>query len=314
MGRNHRNQLGFESLERRALMAGDVFVAIEGELLRVEGDNLSNQVTLTQTSAGDLVVSGQNGTTINGLPSVRFARPAINAAEIRMEGGDDTVVLRGLRLANDLFVDLGAGNDRLTSPATSPISVGANAAIYGEAGNDTVQLNRAKVFEDLYIDGGLGALSATVTDASIDKSMTIVGDEANDSVSVVGSTIGLGLAIETKGGSDTVRVSQFSAFNLFVNADSNGTVGRDVVNISNASVVEDISIFTGAGDDVVRMTSTSSNKVTVSLDQGNDRLEATDVVAATDIIFEGGAGFDTLLETDVFASIFRDYKEFERIL
>ncbi|MCU0713951.1 MAG: hypothetical protein MUC43_17975, partial [Pirellula sp.] len=79
MGRDHRNRLGFESLERRALMAGDVFVAIEGELLRVEGDNLANQVTLAQTSTGDLVVSGQNGTTINGLPSVRFARAVINA-------------------------------------------------------------------------------------------------------------------------------------------------------------------------------------------------------------------------------------------
>ena len=309
-----RNRLGFESLERRALMAGDVFVAIEGELLRVEGDNLANQVTLAQSSTGDLVVSGQNGTTINGLPSVRFARPVINAAEIRMEGGDDAVVLRGLRVANDLFVDLGAGNDRLTSPATAPISVGANALIYGEAGNDTVLLNRAKVFEDLYIDGGIGALTATITNSSIDKSMTIVGDEANDSISVVGSTVGLNLSIETKGGSDTVRISQLQAFSLLINTDSNGAVGRDVVNISNASVVEDIGIFTGAGDDVVRMTGTTSNKVTVSLDQGNDRLEATNVVAATDIIFEGGAGIDTLLETDVFASIFRDYKEFERIL
>ncbi len=36
----------------------------------------------------------------------------------------------------------------------------------------------------------------------------------------------------------------------------------------------------------MRMTGTTSNKVTVSLDQGNDRLEATSVVAATDIIFE----------------------------
>lgn len=314
MGFHKRNRLGFESLERRALMAGDVFVAIEGELLRVEGDNLANQVTLSQTIAGDLVVSGQNGTTINGMPSVRFVRPVINAAEIRMEGGDDAVVLRGLQLANDLFVDLGAGNDRLTSPAAAPISVGANASIYGEAGNDTIQLNRTKVFENLYIDGGLGALAATVADASIDKSMTIVGDEANDSLSVIGSTIGLDLSIETKGGSDTVRVSQLKALSLFINTDSNAAVGRDVVNISNASVVEDIGVFTGAGDDVVRLTDTSSNKVTVSLDQGNDRLEATNVVAATDIIFEGGAGFDTLLETDVFASLFRDYKEFERIL
>jgi hypothetical protein len=177
-----------------------------------------------------------------------------------------------------------------------------------------VQLNRAKVFEDLYIDGGIGALTATITNSSIDKSMAIVGDEANDSVSVVGSTVGLNLSVETKGGSDTVRISQLQAFSLLINTDSNGAVGRDVVNISNASVVEDIGIFTGAGDDVVRMTATSSNKVTVSLDQGNDRLEATNVVAATDIIFEGGAGIDTLLETDVFASIFRDYKEFERIL
>lgn len=314
MGLSHRQRLGFESLERRALMAGDVFVAIEGELLRVEGDNLANQVTLSQSIAGDLVVSGQNGTTINGMPSVRFVRPVINAAEIRMEGGDDAVVLRGLQLANDLFVDLGAGNDRLTSPAAAPISVGASASIYGEAGNDTIQLNRTKVFQDLYIDGGIGALAATVTDASIDKSMIIVGDEANDSVSVVGSTIGLDLSIETKGGSDTVRVSQLKAFSLFINTDSNGAIGRDVVNISNASIVEDLGVFTGAGDDVVRLTDTTSNKVTVSLDQGNDRLEATNVVAATDIIFEGGAGFDTLLETDVFASIFRDYKEFERIL
>lgn len=314
MGRNQRNRLGFESLERRALMAGDVFVAIEGELLRVEGDNLGNQVTLAQTSSGDLVVSGQNGTTINGLPSVRFVRPIINAAEVRMEGGDDTVVLRGLRIANDLFADLGAGNDRLVSPAVAPITVGASALIYGEAGNDTIQLNRAAILQDLYVDGGLGTLSVSIADSSVDNSMAIFGDEGNDTINVTGTRVGFDVAIETKGGSDTVRVAQLQAFHLLINTDSNGATGRDVVNVSNATLQGDIGIFTGAGDDVVRMTGTTSNKVTVSLDQGNDRLEATSVVAATDIIFEGGSGLDTLLETDVFAAIFRDYKEFERIL
>ena len=35
-----------ETLEGRRLMAGDVAVALEGSLLRVEGDNLDNQVTI----------------------------------------------------------------------------------------------------------------------------------------------------------------------------------------------------------------------------------------------------------------------------
>ncbi len=245
MRRNRLSRLGIEALEGRSLMAGDVFAAVEGSLLLVEGDNLDNQVTIAQTAAGDVVVSGQNGTTINGLPSVRFVRPALNAAEVRMGSGNDTLVLRGVQLTNDLFVDLGAGNDRLTTVAAAPVTVGANASIYGESGNDTVVLNSLTVREDLFIDGG---------------------------------------------------------------------IGRDVVNITDAAVVEDIGIFTGAGDDVVRMTNTSSNKVTVSLDEGSDRLEANNVAAATDIIFEGGAGVDTLLAVDVLAGIFRDYKEFERFL
>lgn len=252
-------------------MAGDVFAAVEGSLLRVEGDNLDNQVTIAQTAAGDVVVSGQNGTTINGVPSVRFVRPALNVAEVRMGSGNDTLVLRGVQLTNDLFVDLGAGNDRLTTAAAPPVTVGANTSIYGESGSDTVVLNSLTVREDLFIDGGIGALAATVTAATIDKSLSI-------------------------------------------NTDSNGAIGRDIVNITDAAVVEDIGIFTGAGDDVVRMTNTSSNKVTVSLDEGNDRLEANNVAAATDIIFEGGAGVDTLLAVDVLAGIFRDYKEFERFL
>lgn len=314
MRRNRLSRLGIEALEGRSLMAGDVFAAVEGSLLLVEGDNLDNQVTIAQTAAGDVVVSGQNGTTINGLPSVRFVRPALNAAEVRLGSGNDTVVLRGVQLTNDLFVDLGAGNDRLTTVAAAPVTVGANASIYGESGNDTVVLNSLTVREDLFIDGGIGALAATVTAATIDKSLSITGDEANDTINVNNSFVGLNTAIETKGGSDTVRVSQLQAFSLSINTDSNGAIGRDVVNITDAAVVEDIRIFTGAGDDVVRMTNTSSNKVTVSLDEGSDRLEANNVAAATDIVFEGGAGFDTLLAVDVLAGIFRDYKEFERFL
>ncbi|MCC6510240.1 MAG: hypothetical protein IT423_14135 [Pirellulaceae bacterium] len=301
-----------ESLELRQLMAGDVAVALEGSLLRIEGDALDNQIVVAQSAAGDVVVSGQNGTLINGLPSVRFVRPALNAMEVRMEAGNDTVTMRSVQLANDLFVDLGAGNDRFVNPATGPMVIGANATIYGEAGSDVIQLNGTTVREDLYIDGGIGALNAQLTGVQVDKFMAIVGDEANDIIAVSSSSAGLGAAIETKGGSDRVTMTDVDLFALSINTDANSAIGADVVALTRVNTVEDLGIFTGDGNDIVRMTDANSGKsIIVSLDAGNDQLVATRVAAAEDAVFEGGAGVDTLTNLGIFGGIKREFKEFE---
>lgn len=314
MGRSKSQfRLMVESLESRRLMAGDVSVALEGSFLRVEGDNLDNQIAISQTVAGDVVVAGQNGTLINGLASVRFVRPALNAMEVRMEGGNDTVTLRGVQVANDMFVDLGAGNDRVTSPLNSPVLIGANANIYGSEGNDIVQLAGAVVREDLYVDGGLGTLNANLLSMTVDKMLSIVGDEANDIVAVSSSIVGMGVSIETKGGSDRVTLTNLDAFSLMVNTDSNAAIGADQVTMNQIRLIEDLGIFTGAGNDIVRLTDVSSGKASVSLDEGNDRLIATNVSAVTDVIFEGGAGFDILENLGISAGIWREFKEFESI-
>jgi hypothetical protein len=129
-------KIGVESLERRQLMAGDVFAALEGSLLTVQGDSLDNQITMTRTTTGDIVIAGQNGTLVNGLPSVRFPRVQLNALEVRMEDGSDTVALRGLQVANDLFVELGTGNDRLIA---TRVQAAEDAVIEGGAGIDTLE-------------------------------------------------------------------------------------------------------------------------------------------------------------------------------
>lgn len=314
MGRTKSQfRLKVESLESRRLMAGDVSAALEGGFLRVEGDNLDNQIAISQTVAGDVVVAGQNGTLINGLASVRFVRPSLNALEVRMEGGNDTVTLRGVQVANDMFVDLGAGNDRVTAPLNSPVLIGANASIYGSEGNDIVQLAGAVVREDLFVDGGLGILNANLSSMTVDKMLSIVGDEANDIVAVSSSTVGMGVSIETKGGSDRVSLVNLGAFSLLVNTDSNAAIGADQVTMNQIRLIEDLGIFTGAGNDIVRLTDVSSGKVSVSLDEGNDRLIATNVSAVTDAIFEGGAGFDILENLGISAGIWREFKEFESI-
>lgn len=301
-----------ESLESRKLMAGDVAVALEGSFLRIEGDALSNQIAIVQNAAGDVIVSGQTGTRINGLPAVRFVRPQLESLSIEMADGNDTVSIQGVRTTNDFFADLGAGDDRLTSALANPVSIGANMFMQGGLGTDTVSLAGTAIAGDANIDGGLGVMNATLNGARVDGFMTMLGDDANDVITLNNSTAGLGVSIETKGGSDRVSITGLNAFGLHVNTDSNGAIGVDQVTMNRVTTREDIGVFTGAGNDIVRMTDVQSGKaITVSLDEGNDRLIATRVRGATDVVLEGGAGVDTLENFGIQGGIKREIKEFE---
>ncbi|MFO0380716.1 MAG: hypothetical protein ACK506_03365 [Pirellula sp.] len=54
--------------------ANNVQVALEGSLLKVIGDNLANDIVISQNVAGDIAVTGRNGTTVNGRSSFRQRR------------------------------------------------------------------------------------------------------------------------------------------------------------------------------------------------------------------------------------------------
>lgn len=288
-----------------AAMANDVQVAIEGSLLTVFGDNLGNSVLVEETVDG-IVITGRAGTTVNGLPSVSFPGAILNAAEIRMEGGNDTVTLSGLAIANDLYVSLGDGNDVLEN--SSSFMVGANLTIEAGAGTDRVSLSDAMVFEDVFVDGGLGGLQASIANSTLQKSLTIISDEVADTVSVSNTVIAEFLLIESKGGNDTVSVASVGAFGLMVSSDA----GADSVSLSGVTTMEDIGVFTGVGNDIVSLTSVGSGKaITVSVDAGNDSVTATSVTATNDAVFEGGAGRDTITDRGIFGGTKKDIKEFE---
>lgn len=292
-----------------AARANNVEAAVEGSLLTVFGDNASNQISISRNSVGDVVVGGLNGTTVNGVASVRFPRLSLNAAEVRMGDGDDRVTLRGIRVANDLFVDLGPGADRLVTG--SPIFVGANLAIEGGLGNDVVRLTDATVGEDLGINGGVGVLNVALASLLGGKSVTLIGDDAHDVFSVTNSDVAELLAVESKGGNDRVTVSGVAADGLLVSTD----IGVDVVRTLDVMTVGSIGIFTGpSGDSVTLDTVASGQSITVSVDDGHDTVHATDVAANVDAVFEGGAGADTLTDLGITAGANKVIKEFETIL
>lgn len=289
--------------------ANNVQVALEGSLLTVVGDNANNSVLLNRTAAGDVIVSGRNGTLVNGLTSVRFPRLQLNAADIRMEGGNDFVTLRGIVTGNDLYINLGAGADRLNT--TAPVTVGANLTIEGAEGADNIQLADLAAMEDIYIDGGLDASTVSLSGLDAGKSLTVISDAARDVVSVSNSTITELLSIDVKTGNNIVNISGVMALAAFVSTDA----GIDAVSIQDLMTAEDIGIFTGPGNDSVALTNLDSSKsLTVSVDAGNDTVTGTSVSVAEDAVFEGGAGVDTLTDLGIIGGIKKDIKEFEVLL
>lgn len=292
-----------------ATYANNVQALLEGSLLKVTGDNASNSILLSRNTAGDVTVAGRNGTRVNGLTSVRFPRLQLNAAEIRMEGGNDQVTLSGIRTGNDLYINLGAGADLLNTSAA--VTVGANLTIEGAAGADNIQLTNLTAVEDIYVDGGLDALTATLSRLNAGKSLTIVSDAARDIVNVSNSIVAEVLSIEAKAGNNSVGVYGVAALAAFVSTD----LGADSVVTQDLMTAEDIGVFTGVGNDSVTLTNLDSAKsLTVSVDAGSDRVSGTNVSVAEDAVFEGGAGTDTITDLGIIAGVKKEIKEFEILL
>ncbi len=285
--------------------ANNVQVRLEGSYLTIVGDNLANSVVFEKTTAG-IVVTGRNGTRVNGAASVFLRGAVINAAFVDMGAGNDAVTLRNLDIANDLFVYLGAGDDRLDTSGINMI--GANATIEGAENNDTIMLTGMVVLEDFFLDGGLGVLSTSLTDLDVGKSLTVVSDEAADAIRIVNCGVAEMVSVESKGGNDAVVVSGLMAFGAFITTDA----GADRVTMSNVVTLEDVGVFTGVGDDAVSLSAMSIGKsITVSTDAGNDNVSGSVVAAAADAVFEGGAGVDTITDRQITGRIKKDIKEFE---
>ncbi len=299
----------FESLENRLPMAGNVSVALEGSLLKVNGDNLANEVTIAQNVAGTIVVRGLNGTSINGLPQVTLRNVALNALDVRMAGGDDRLTINTLRAANDVEVDLGAGNDTVRVAGSN---IGANLKVIGLHGIDRANLTGSRVGVDAKIDLGLDRGVANVSSTIIGYNLDVITELANDQVTLNAVTAGGTVTVDTKAGSDAISIVALDALLLGIQTDA----GADSVTLQNVRTATDLEINTGVGADTLRMTDVNAGKsIKVSTDADNDTVRATRVRAAEDAVFEGGDGVDRLFgSAQISGGVKKEIKDFEFVL
>jgi hypothetical protein len=133
-------------LERREVLDGSVSVLLTGAGdLVITGDGAANHLRINGSGSAITVqgfaLTGGSATVVNGIANGTVTFRGVRNLEVHLGGGDDFLVLGnilpGVVVPGDVFLDLGDGNDRITSNGTS---VGGGLAIQTGSGDDTVIL------------------------------------------------------------------------------------------------------------------------------------------------------------------------------
>ena len=269
---------GFEGLEERLLLAGNVVSALAAGVLSLTGDVLANQIQVTVASNGQMTATGLSGTTIDGVASKNFG--VVNTLTILGNAGDDSISLNATAatIANDVSIDGGLGNNTISVTGR----FGADLILTGDAGIDTITVNKATVAVDLNLDAGDGNNKVTVSNSTITQQAVIV----------------------TGTGNDTVKISGSSFYRDLTQSD---TGGNNLLNISNSSTRNDLLMALGSGNDTLLMSgvtagarvgSTANGLIDIDFGDGKNVLTMSNSKAlgsgfADGLVLTGGTGNDS---------------------
>ena len=143
-----------------ALAAGNVKVRVVRGDLRLAGDAAANAMTIAPGAVeGKFVITGLNGTRVNGKNAVTVAGVDRNI-QIDLVDGDDEVTISDVTAWGDLLVMTGNGKDTVT---LSTVEVLEDLEVKTDIGTDQVTLDTVTVGRDTRIETRGGADIARIT-------------------------------------------------------------------------------------------------------------------------------------------------------
>jgi hypothetical protein len=260
-----KSTLQYNTLEGRQLLAGDVTVVENGDLF-IRGDELSNQIQIIANDDGEVLISGLNGTTINGssdafdvegvtdLDGARGRNAAFSGGlRIQMNEGHDRVDVRGVELEGRSYITTGEGDDFFrfyTSTSEQEFTLlsgdgddemrnfqarfrGDLRAMTGD-GHDEVTLWNSRVWNDTTLTTGAGNDSVTAAFARFTgDSQRIFTENGNDRVELNRNDVGeSGLTVDTGRHLDRVIAEMTESTEMLGMIEVDGQSGMDVLDIS----------------------------------------------------------------------------------
>jgi len=282
-----RRRLFLEGLESRAMLAGNVTAAVNGNTLFVTGDNGDNNVVIQQTGADRFTVVGVSGsaTTVNGkAEGIVFTGNSVRNFEIDLRGGNDTLgISNDSAYLDDLSAELAAGGGAsVTASATtsSALTLRGYANIHGGSGDDAIAVNLVATGA-IFVDGNTGS-DAVVTEGTTAASLLVITDTANlstdtsDYVRIRNVNVRGSLIVNTFSGDDvallTDDTASFILADVGLGATSSTSTDTDILTAARLVSHGDIMLFAGAGDDEVTVTDVDANFFLAVGGIGNDTM------------------------------------------
>ncbi len=324
---------GFEVLEDRVLLAGDVTAVLQGSTLYITGDSAGNDLNIGQDDLGNVTVLGTDGTSINhdsGGNPVAFS--GVKSITVSLGAGNDHLIIGGedetaetdltaadeetdeegpkLSLAGSLTVATGSGDDIVRMSFTQ---VAGNVIIVTDGGNDAVDLGRGPGFggED-HVEPTSAALAPSLSpseadegggppsDVKIGGSLTIVTCAGDDGVKVGFTDVQNNVTINTGDGNDNIVTGRGPINDIHgpgeeaLVAAASSTHGN--VRPEDTHFGGCFTVLSGSGDDMVVVRNTEIGKSAfVSTDGGNDSVAMDNVAVGGCTTILEGWGDDILL-------------------
>ncbi len=330
---------GFEGLEDRLLLAGNITSVLAAGVLTLTGDAVANEVELAVGTNGQMVAKGLSGTTINGLETVNFG--VINTLTVLGGMGDDKITLNqtGSTITHDVTINGGDGNDTISVTG----KFGADLIVLGGIGNDTLRVTNtllSSAVADINMDSGDGNDTVTISASKVGRDVIVQTGLGNDTVTATGLTIASTLSLQDTGGTNSLRVTDSTAQNgvLLVLGVDNDTVtmtnvtstlgkveidlgaGNNVLSISQTKALgttvatlmggvitdfgDGIRVISGVGNDTITMSGlTVTNNLSQQDTGGTNSLRISNSTSQNDVLLALGAGNDTVTMTNVTSSL-----------
>jgi len=181
--------------------AGDVTVALGGRRLVVTGDGADNAFTVGSGSGREVVVTGTDGTTVNGGASV--SAPNVRGVRIHAGAGRDTVTVDRLFLPGTLVVRLGDDDDVLV---VEDGAVDGSLFVRAGGGRNDVVVRDVTVAGNVTVRGGRQGGTITIDTVAFDRFVTLFGGRGRDGITLfnVDNHRGEHVRITTGDGDDQV--------------------------------------------------------------------------------------------------------------
>lgn len=320
MRKPRSKRLGFEALESRAMLAGDVHVTVDDGTLVIIGDDNDNHVVVEGAGGGNVVVTGEDNTTIffNGVEQTTpllVAGAAFHSIVVDLNAGDDTLEMNNVEVI-DLIITMDEGSDVVRlgayeayaanpaaiTPASGSIFVDGLLDIDTGTGPDLIEAVRVFGVADWEINLGDSDGRTNNTDAREDNDFFV---DLDDQLYIF---IGAGELIDINGGTgdDLININYLNsngvlADPLLPTLVVAGVAGNDVISVNGSAFQDNVLLLGGDGFDTVAVDFSRHDAgfdALIEIDAGADAdfiLFARNLIEEGEVIIAAGHGFDDVV-------------------